>query len=75
MLLSAGREKEIFGGESLTTNNRMELMAVIEALRALKQPCEVVLHLDSEYVRKGITDQGLQFILTQRGCWWLGVHG
>ena len=56
LLLSAGREKEIFGGESLTTNNRMELMAVIEALRALKQPCEVVLHLDSEYVRKGITE-------------------
>ncbi len=56
LLMSAGREKEIFGGESLTTNNRMELMAVIEALRALKQPCEVVLHLDSEYVRKGITE-------------------
>ena len=56
LLLSAGREKEIFGGESLTTNNRMELMAVIEALRALKQPGEVVLHLDSEYVRKGITE-------------------
>jgi len=56
LLLSAGREKEIFGGESLTTNNRMELMAVIEALRALNQPCEVVLHLDSEYVRKGITE-------------------
>ena len=54
VLISAGREKEIFGGESLTTNNRMELMAVIEALRALNQPCAVVLHLDSEYVRKGI---------------------
>ena len=56
LLISAGREKEIFGGENLTTNNRMELMAVIEALRALKQPCAVVLHLDSEYVRKGITE-------------------
>ena len=56
LLMSAGREKEIFGGESLTTINRMELMAVIEALRALKQPCAVVLHLDSEYVRKGITE-------------------
>ena len=56
LLISAGREKEIFGGESLTTNNRMELMAVIEALRALNQPCSVVLHLDSEYVRKGITE-------------------
>ena len=56
LLISAGREKEIFGGESLTTNNRMELKAVIEALRALNQPCSVVLHLDSEYVRKGITE-------------------
>jgi ribonuclease HI len=56
VLISAGREKEIFGGESLTTNNRMELMAVIEALSALNQPCAVVLHLDSEYVRKGITE-------------------
>ena len=56
VLYSAGHEKEIFGGESLTTNNRMELMAVIEALSALKQPCAVVLHLDSEYVRKGITE-------------------
>ena len=40
----------------MTTNNRMELMAVIEALRALKRPCQVTLHLDSEYVRKGITE-------------------
>jgi ribonuclease HI len=51
-----GQEKELFGGEPNTTNNRMELMAVIEALRALKWPCHVALYLDSEYVRKGITE-------------------
>ncbi|MBL0945983.1 MAG: ribonuclease HI [Hydrogenophaga sp.] len=55
-LSSAGREKELWGGERNTTNNRMELMAVIEALSALKRPCRVSLHLDSEYVRKGITE-------------------
>ena len=56
LLLSGGAEKELCGGEALTTNNRMELLAVIEALTALKRPCAVVLHLDSEYVRKGITE-------------------
>lgn len=49
-------QKELFGGELGTTNNRMELMAVIEALGALKRPCAVTLYLDSEYVRKGITE-------------------
>jgi|TARA_B110000259_G_scaffold123970_1_gene140439 ribonuclease HI len=53
---SAGTEKELFGGEPNTTNNRMEMMAVIEALRSLKRPCKVTLYLDSEYVRKGITE-------------------
>jgi ribonuclease HI len=48
-------EKELFGGEPLTTNNRMELTAVIEALSALKQRCSVALYTDSEYVRNGIT--------------------
>jgi ribonuclease HI len=48
-------EKELFGGERLTTNNRMELTAVIEALSALKSRCEVALYTDSEYVRNGIT--------------------
>ena len=48
--------KELFGGELNTTNNRMELTAVIEALHALKRPCAVTLYLDSEYVRKGITE-------------------
>lgn len=57
VLLRAGAlEKELFGGEMGTTNNRMELMAVIEALSALKRPCAVTLYLDSEYVRKGITE-------------------
>ena len=46
----------MFGGERATTNNRMELTAVIEALTALKRPCRVTLYLDSEYVRKGITE-------------------
>lgn len=56
LLQSGPHEKELYGGESFTTNNRMELMAVIQALSALKRPCEVTLHLDSEYVRKGITE-------------------
>ena len=56
VLLSGGTEKELFGGEPATTNNRMELTAVIEALAALNRPCQVSLYLDSEYVRKGITE-------------------
>ena len=54
-LRSGAHERELFGGESLTTNNRMELTAVIEALTALRQPSVVTLHTDSEYVRNGIT--------------------
>ena len=50
-----GREKELSGGAPDTTNNRMELTAAIEALRALKGPCVVELHTDSEYLRNGIT--------------------
>ena len=49
-------EKELSGGAPETTNNRMELTAVIEGLRALKRPCEVELYLDSQYVRQGITE-------------------
>ena len=56
LLRSGAVEKELCGGELGTTNNRMELMAVIEALSALKRPCAVTLYLDSEYVRKGITE-------------------
>ena len=55
VLRSNGKEREISGGETLTTNNRMELMAAIEALKALKRPCHVQLWTDSNYVRDGIT--------------------
>ena len=56
LMQSGEHERELFGGEPQTTNNRMELMAVIQALTALKRPCRVEIHLDSEYVRKGITE-------------------
>ena len=49
-------EKELCGGEAETTNNRMELMAVIQALSALKRPCDVILTSDSTYVLKGIQE-------------------
>ena len=49
-------EKELKGGEAHTTNNRMELMAAIQALEALKRPCRVELHTDSQYVRTGISE-------------------
>lgn len=49
-----GREKELSGGEELTTNNRMELTAVIEAFEALKEPCRVLLTTDSKYVADGV---------------------
>ena len=55
-LKSGDHERELFGGELNTTNNRMELKAVIEGLSALKKPCNVALYLDSQYVRKGITE-------------------
>ena len=48
-------EKELLGGELATTNNRMEMMAVIEALNALKEPCDVTVHTDSRYVIDGMT--------------------
>ena len=49
-------EKTLHGGEMLTTNNRMEMRAVIEALTALKRPCQVKLNIDSQYVMKGMTE-------------------
>ena len=55
-LRSGEHEKELFGGEAATTNNRMELTAVIEALSSLKRTCDVEVYTDSEYVRKGITE-------------------
>lgn len=51
---SGGHERELFGGEPMTTNNKMELQAVIEGLTALTQPCEVTLHVDSSYVMNGM---------------------
>jgi len=56
LLRMGENEKELKGGESETTNNRMELMAAIMALEALKRPCSVTLHTDSTYVKNGITD-------------------
>jgi len=56
VLRSGSREKELWGGELATTNNRMELTAAIEALKALTKPCSVALYTDSTYVRSGITE-------------------
>ncbi len=50
-----GKERELSGGEALTTNNRMELMGAISALETLTRPCTVALHTDSQYLRQGIT--------------------
>ncbi len=55
VIRSGAHEKEISGGEQLTTNNRMEMLAAIRALEALKRPCEVAIYTDSVYVRDGIT--------------------
>ena len=55
LIRSGGREKELSGGEKLTTNNRMELTAAIEGLNALKRPCRVTLSTDSRYVMDGLT--------------------
>ena len=56
VMISGAHVKEICGGEPGTTNNRMELMAAIQALEALKKPCKVELHTDSTYVMKGISE-------------------
>ena len=56
LLIYKGHERELSGGEADTTNNRMELMAAIQALESLKRPCRVRLHTDSTYVRSGITE-------------------
>lgn len=57
VLLTQGRhQKTLFGGEAYTTNNRMELTAVIEALKALKRSCRVTIHTDSQYVKRGMTE-------------------
>ncbi len=51
-----GAEKEFFGGEKQTTNNRMEMTASIQALAQLSRPCDVIINTDSQYLRKGITE-------------------
>jgi len=56
LLRSGGHEKELWGGEPATTNNRMELTAVIRALEALKRPVQARIHTDSQYVQKGISE-------------------
>ncbi len=56
LLRSGSNERELFGGAPETTNNRMELTAVIEALAALKRPCNVIVHTDSQYVKLGMTE-------------------
>jgi ribonuclease HI len=56
ILISGAREREMCGGDLATTNNRMELMAAIQALEALKMPCKVELHTDSQYVKIGISE-------------------
>jgi ribonuclease HI len=55
LLLWGGHERELSGAEPVTTNNRMELTAAAAALEALKRPCRVVVHTDSEYVKNGVT--------------------
>lgn len=56
LLIWRDKEKELFGGEVNTTNNRMEMLAIIEALKTLKRPCRVNLYTDSQYVMKGMTE-------------------
>ena len=56
LLVSAGGEKELWGGETLTTNNRMELTAAIRGLEALKRQCRVAVYTDSQYLRNGIRE-------------------
>ena len=56
VLSCKGNYRELVGGEMQTTNNRMELLAAINALESLKRPCRVEMHTDSQYLKKGITD-------------------
>lgn len=56
ILRFGGKKRELSGGDPATTNNRMEMMAVIEGLNALNEPCEVAIEIDSQYVKNGITE-------------------
>ena len=60
ILCALGREKELSGGETETTNNRMELLAVISGLEALKRPCEVTLYTDSQYIERAVNEGWLR---------------
>lgn len=60
ILVYGGKEKELCGGEKLTTNNRMELIGAIEGLKALKEPCEVTLYSDSQYLVNAINKGWLE---------------
>lgn len=66
VLIAGAHERDLCGGEPATTNNRMELMGAIQALEALKKPCKVDLHTDSQYVRQGIT----QWIMSWKARGW-----
>ena len=65
------KKKELFGYEPHTTNNRMEVMAAIQGLMAIREPCEIEIVTDSEYLRKGIT---LAVPRWKAGQWWRGKH-
>ena len=73
VLLFGEHRREISGGYRRTTNNRMELMAVIAALEALKYPCQVTVHSDARYVVDGVTDGGMRRWHAAR--WRRGEHG
>lgn len=72
ILSCMGREKELSGGERETTNNRMELRAVIEALSALKEPCEVELWTDSQYIARAINEG---WLAGWKRCGWRRKEG
>ena len=71
ILIWEGVRKELCGGEAHTTNNRMEMMAAISALEALKRPCPVLLHTDSQYVQKGATEWSPKW---KKNGWRRGKH-
>ncbi|MDD7804945.1 MAG: ribonuclease HI [Endozoicomonas sp. (ex Botrylloides leachii)] len=71
LLRYGNHEKRLYGGEKMTTNNRMELMAAIEALDALTQPCQVRLTTDSKYVQQGIT----QWLVNWKRKRWKTANG
>ena len=71
LLRYGNHEKKLYGGELMTTNNRMELMAAIEGLNALTRPCQVRLTTDSQYIRQGIT----QWVISWKRKGWKTASG